>query len=431
MENKLIIFEDDGFENLYPLTHLRPAYLLRPGIRTLSEILIDAFPEYQPDLICRPEISALLSESTKLPVNRVDEKKYDEVIFINGRLRIDGDFIKALKSADGNAFIMSEKRLAAIKIVGGLAADEFSDLNAGELGLLSRKLQIRSETLELNLKLYNYLWDFVNAIDDSVKNDFAFLNKQTSVAIAELRSLLAGKTTCDKYPGVHFLNPEYIYVAPTARLLPDVVLDAEKGPIFIGSDVRVEPQTYIIGPTYIGKGTHVVGGKISACSIGPVCRIGGELEETIIQGFTNKYHAGFIGHSYIGEWVNLGAMTTNSDLKNNYGSVRVSINGGEINSGHLKVGSFIGDFTRTAIGTLLNTGINIGVCCNIIADALVAEKELPSFTWFSSRHKMPYNPEKAIEAISRAMSRRDKKLSPALRQRLLELGGYRAELKIE
>ncbi|MEW5925635.1 MAG: hypothetical protein AB1746_16755, partial [Candidatus Zixiibacteriota bacterium] len=128
-----------------------------------------------------------------------------------------------------------------------------------------------------------------------------------------------------------------------------------------------------------------------------------------------------LGHAYVGEWVNLGAMTTNSDLKNNYGPVNVTLNGVEHNTGNIKVGSFIGDFTKTAIGTLLNTGINIGLSCNIVADGLVTDKEIPSFTWYSMRHKMTYNFVKAVGVIERSMTRRGKEPTEALRKRLMEV----------
>ena len=111
-------------------------------------------------------------------------------------------------------------------------------------------------------------------------------------------------------------------------------------------------------------------------------------------------------------------MTTNSDLKNNYKSVGVSVNGRSHDTGLLKVGSFIGDFTKTAIGTLLNTGITIGLSCNILGNGLVAEKEIPSFTWYSSRHKMAYMIVQALETIERTMSRRDRKLTEAMKRRL-------------
>lgn len=431
MENRLIIFEDDKYEQFYPLTHLRPVYFLRPGIRTLSERVIDAFPDYKPSLICRPELEGIVAEETIIPVNKFEDKKFDEIIFINGRVKLNPDFTKALKSANKNAFLMAGDDLVAIKVVGGLMPEEFADLAAGELGEFVGKIRRRSETLEIKIAFYNYLWDFIDEIGEAICGDFSHLRKQTSQRILELQNMLCGKATCDKYPGVYFIRPEDIYLAADAQILPGVVLDAEKGPIFIGTGVKVEPNAYIAGPTYIGKESIVVESRVVESSIGPVCRVGGEFEQSILQGYSNKWHAGFIGHSYIGEWVNLGAMTANSDLKNNYGSIRVSVNGEDIDTGKMKVGSFIGDFTRTAIGTLLNTGINVGVSCNLLGDGLVTEKEIHSFTWYSSGHKAEYKFSKALETIERVMARRDKKLSEPLRQRLTGLGQFKAVIKLD
>ncbi len=429
MSKWLIIFEDDRFDYFYPLTYLRPVYFLRPGIRALYEKVIDNFPGYKSFLFCRPEIAAVTSETTPIPVNHVDEGKAEEVILINGRLRLSADFAAALNAAGKNAFLTSGGNVAAIKVVGGLTPDEQNDLNNGELGTFADKIRRRSETLNVEIPFYQYLWEMVNGIDEELADDFESLRKQTGERIKELELEVTTGKAGSLYPGVHFINPGSIYTARDAELLPGSVIDASKGPIFIGTGARIEPYTYLIGPAYLGKESILVGGRIAGSSIGPVCRVGGELEKTIIQGYSNKYHAGFIGHSYIGEWVNLGAMTTNSDLKNNYSAVRVSINNKDIDTGGLKVGSFIGDFTKTAIGTLLNTGINIGIACNIVSDGVVADKEIPSFTWYSSRHKTDYEVVKVIETIKRTMSRRGKELSPRLTALLSEISRLKSEKK--
>ena len=137
-----------------------------------------------------------------------------------------------------------------------------------------------------------------------------------------------------------------------------VVLDAEHGPIYIDAGAEIHPFTRIEGPCYIGAGSVLFGAKCRAGnSIGPMCRIGGEIEGTIIQGYSNKYHDGFLGHAYVGQWVNLGALTTNSDLKNDYSEVRITLDGqSPIATGSNKVGALIGDHAKTSIGTLLNTG---------------------------------------------------------------------------
>ena len=113
-----------------------------------------------------------------------------------------------------------------------------------------------------------------------------------------------------------------VYVAPGAVVHPMVVIDAEHGPVYLDEGVEVHPFTRIEGPCYVGKKSILLGTKCrEGNSIGPMCRVGGEVEESIIHGYSNKYHDGFLGHAYVGEWVNLGALTTNSDLKNDYSSV--------------------------------------------------------------------------------------------------------------
>jgi UDP-N-acetylglucosamine diphosphorylase/glucosamine-1-phosphate N-acetyltransferase len=428
MENKLIVFEDDRFEDFYPLTYLRPTFFLRPGIRYLFERILDYFPGYSPFLFCRPEIADIVSETTSYPVNKFQMHNRGDLVLVNGRIKISKEFVQALKAAGKNAVLTSGGNVAAIKIIGGLTPEENSDLLNGELGSFAEKIRHRSESMELDLSFYNYLWDIVGDIDNAIADDFEFLKRQTAPRLEELKKQLELHGERKIYPGVDFINPGSIYIAPDAEILPGNVVDASKGPIFIGNRARIEPFSYVIGPVYVGKETILVGGRIAGSSIGPVCRVGGELEESIIQGYSNKYHAGFIGHSYIGEWINLGAMTTNSDLKNNYAPVKVSVNGKDINSGSLKVGSFIGDFTKTAIGTLLNTGINIGIVCNIISEGLlVSDREIPPFTWLSSRHKMDYSPAKAIDTIERTMARRGKELTVSLRQRLMAIAAQKAD----
>src|SRR5207302_5357556 len=115
----------------------------------------------------------------------------------------------------------------------------------------------------------------------------------------------------------------------------------------------------------------------------PYCRIGGEVECSIVQGHSNKYHDGFLGHSYVGEWVNLGAGTCNSDLRNDYGEVTVTVNGRRVPTGLTKVGCFLGDHTKTGLGTLLNTGSNVGSFCNVLPWGL-APRYVPSFaSWWN------------------------------------------------
>src|SRR5204863_789772 len=137
------------------------------------------------------------------------------------------------------------------------------------------------------------------------------------------------------------------------------------GPIRIGTRAIVGPHTVVTGPCVVGAGTQLLGGAVGRSTFGPECRIAGEVDECVWQGYANKRHHGFVGHSVIGEWVNLGALTSTSDLKNNYGEVRVETANGERASGSNKIGSIIGAHVKTGIGTLLPTGAWLGTGANL------------------------------------------------------------------
>jgi UDP-N-acetylglucosamine diphosphorylase/glucosamine-1-phosphate N-acetyltransferase len=175
--------------------------------------------------------------------------------------------------------------------------------------------------------------------------------------------------------------------------------------------VHVRAFTRIAGPAYIGRGTTVLGGSLSTVSIGASCKVRGELEETIILGHTNKAHDGFIGHSYIGRWVNLGALTTNSDLKNNYSSVRVWTPSGEQDTGERKIGCFLGDHVKTAIGTLLNTGTIVGPGANLFGTNM-PPKHVRPFSWGGGVAVHDLN--RFLETARVVMQRRGESLTPGV-----------------
>jgi UDP-N-acetylglucosamine diphosphorylase/glucosamine-1-phosphate N-acetyltransferase len=182
-------------------------------------------------------------------------------------------------------------------------------------------------------------------------------------------------------------------------------------------DAVLEPHTYVAGPSWIGAGTHVLGGKLGGgVALGPSCRVAGEIEETIFQGYGNKRHHGFVGHSVIGQWVNLGALTTTSDLKNNYGPVRVSIAGQLHDTGESKVGSFVGDHVKTGIGTLLTTGAVIGAASNLFGGGTVSPKELPAFSWWDGARTEPYDVAKFVATARVVCARRGRSFGDAQEQ---------------
>jgi len=242
------------------------------------------------------------------------------------------------------------------------------------------------------------LWDGVHVLEHEIARDL------------ESRSG-RGWTSADP-PGCHVMGSN-LRVAAGARIDPGSVFDSRPGPIVIDESAIIEPLTYVTGPAYVGKETWLLGGKITHVALGPRCRIGGEVEETLVQGYSNKRHQGFLGHACLGEWVNLGAMTTNSDLKNNYGSVRVWTEGREEDSGESKVGCFLGDHVKTGIGTLLPTGSVVGPASNLFGGGRFAPKYVPGWAWWDGQEMVAHQWEKFLATARIAMSRRDVELSAA------------------
>jgi UDP-N-acetylglucosamine diphosphorylase/glucosamine-1-phosphate N-acetyltransferase len=207
-------------------------------------------------------------------------------------------------------------------------------------------------------------------------------------------------------PGVQLLGDAPLIVDQSATIEPGVLLDLRGGPIWIDAGAEVAAFTRLAGPAYIGRKTKILGGSLAEVSIGPVCRIHGEVESSVVLGYSNKAHDGFLGHAYLGCWVNLGAMTTNSDLKNNYGPVRVWTPAGEVDTGERKLGCLLGDHVKTAIGTLLNTGTVVGAGANLFGGKLPPHY-VPPFSWGIGPDAGEYELERFLATAAIVMSRRE------------------------
>ncbi|MFA5113373.1 MAG: hypothetical protein WC529_03635 [Candidatus Margulisiibacteriota bacterium] len=228
-------------------------------------------------------------------------------------------------------------------------------------------------------KKIEYLWDLIVGLKEDLEKD-----------VASLGSRVSGRV----HPSAVLYAKENMLIEEGAEIEACAVLDARSGPIYIGKKTVIRPQSYLRGPL----------------SIGPECRIGGEVTHSIFHGYANKAHYGFIGHAYVGEWVNLGAGTTNSNLKNNYGPVRV----GGVDTGQQFLGCFVGDFAKTGIGTLINTGSVIGLGANVLGGK-VTPKVVPDFQWNEAER---YRLDDFLKAAAAMMGRRGKKLDDRLKEAL-------------
>lgn len=215
--------------------------------------------------------------------------------------------------------------------------------------------------------------------------------------------------------GVHRIASGKISLAECAVIEPGVVLDPSGGPIILSQGTRVQAPARITGPLYLGPDSRILGGVVREASIGPGCRIRGEVQSCVILGFTNKAHDGFLGHSIVGGWVNLGAMTTNSDLKNTYSPVRVIIGGRRTDTGLLKVGCFLGDHVRTGIGTMLHTGTVVGAGSNLFGDGM-PPRDVPPFSWGTGSDLSEYRLDRFLETAATVMARRGIKMTDGVQR---------------
>lgn len=389
------LFEDESYDNFLPLTYTRPVFECRSGMFTMLERAQRFYQKSKFLLFARNYIVPTLKKRVSHPVNEPDFID-DDILLINGAFVMDAKAKQLIEKNLGKNVLMMQKGRIALAHLSEDAARDCGEELCGPLTRLTvKKLMEKNKTLEASsLPLLTYPWDLVNKNAELIKEDFSIMVKK------ENEGTIDGKATV-------YGNEENVYVGKRSLVEAHVTLDARDGPIFIGDETVVHAGSRISGPTYIGDKTIIPSGLIrEGCSIGRVCRVGGELEETIIQGYTNKYHTGFIGHAYIGEWVNIGAATTNSDLKNTYGTVQVKTRGKSVNTGTTKVGCFIGDHAKTSIGTQIYTGKKIGVASQVHG---FITKDVPSFTiWSESLGSKPVELylQSAIDTQKRVLSRR-------------------------
>lgn len=405
MARKLFIFEDHKYDQFLPLTYNRPVCELLCGASKIKNKIGSLFGEAEVVLLCRDHLQKVLKLSTGKKVNVFDAEPDDEILLINGRILPSVDFPKEIGfSRKERSFFSGDDMVAWLgpgKAFAGLRGS-FDRLHlTDQVSLLRSKL----DSTQSKVEMVSYLWDLVRRNADEIEADFEKIKPQ-----ADFKNMLR-YSQVDGQALIYDANR--VYIGKGAQVDGQVVLDARQGAIIVEEGVRIQSHTRVEGPCYIGQGSILVGGKIRAgTSIGPYCRIGGEVEGSIFLGYSNKYHEGFLGHSYVGQWVNLGASTTNSDLKNNYGSVRVMVNGTLVDSGQMKVGAFIGDHAKTGIGTLLNTGVCLGFASNLFGGGMIGQKYIPSFFWGTAEKGETYQLDRAIETAGAVMARRDEKLSP-------------------
>ena len=424
----VIIFEDSAASNFNPLALTRPVFELLCGMNSIWKNMVDRFySDADVRFVCREYLKAVFQQKVGDKVN--DLKGLESALFVNGRILA---AFSELPPMDGESEIgMQDGAIVYARLNAGEMAglsDSISD-DAGDFSDKLAALDVPKKEVQ-EVKMVSYLWELISNNGDAIRADFEFYAKPAeSKGVIENGAFVRvedekGVRSCGAAEAMELMlaGKLPLYLGEEARIHPGVTLDTTGGPIYIGAYTDVRPPTLIDGPCCMmdnegtpKKMTVIDGAKIrEGTTLGPVCRIGGEVEESIVQGYSNKHHSGFIGHAYMGEWVNIGAMATNSDLKNDLTDVKVPVNGKLIDSKDLKVGSFIGDHTKLGIGALLTTGTAVGIMTNVLASGSIPPQDIPSYCFYrDDRLSKGFRPSTVIATAERVMARRMVTQTPA------------------
>ena len=391
---QLCIFEDKYSFRLEPLALYRPVYDLFCGMRSIKDKILNAYPDAKYSLHCRTYLEDFLkSKNPGIEVNNFNE---NSILFLNGRIIAPADLAEIIPIQGEDKLYKKNDTIIAARVSGKRLENIKGKIN--DALDISDFDNLPEESIDI--PVFNYIWDLIYNNGNELLNDYKYFTKQHN----DKKSNLRGKV----FDGAHLVEKENIFIGEGTTIKPGAVLDASIGPIYIDKNARVYPNAVIEGPVFIGENSQVKSCAIvyDNSSIAQTCKVGGEVENSIFLPFSNKQHAGFIGHAYIGSWVNIGADTNCSDLKNNYGSVKAFVKGEEISTKLQFLGIIMGDHSKTAINTMFNTGTTVGFSCNIFG-AGFPEKYIPSFSWGGYDLTTTYETSKSIDTAKKVLQRRN------------------------
>lgn len=404
----LCLFEDTLVQNFLPLVHLRPVYDLRSGMFTLRERTVKYLSPSSLTLFVRGYLAPLVrDENPGVAVNAIPT---DACLFVNGRCIMTPAFAKVLKkTSPAECLFISNGEVIAARL-GKENLQKLGYHPAADADMLDFEILDGVERIAVEAGLVQYPWNLMYSATAIFQDDFRLLVNKGAVQKGNVHksAILVGK--------------KQISIGKKSRIDPGVVLVADEGPIFIGNEVHIHPTTVIEGPCFVGDGSIIkVGTKIYGhTTIGPSCKVGGEIEQSIIHSHSNKQHDGFLGHSYIGQWVNLGAGTTTSNLKNTYGNVRVEVAGKRMDTEKMFLGTIAGDHVKTGINMSLAAGTVIGTSSNIYGPDIPPAFIRP-FSWGQSGDLTNYDVDKALAVAVKVIARRKIQASVAYQDAFREI----------
>jgi UDP-N-acetylglucosamine diphosphorylase/glucosamine-1-phosphate N-acetyltransferase len=368
-----ILFDDSSWDNLLPLTFTRPVAEIRIGILKISE---------KWGKMLNAKISFLTQNylSCKYPLLSSSDN-----ILINGSILPAPLLIEEIHALKIGQILKRDNVIVAARF----DADQFNDFKVG------KNDKFENKNTSVTFTKIEYTWDIFSLNGAALSEDFQILTKgRTSTSISNTNKVTGG---------------ENIFIEEGSSIEYSI-LNAKTGPIYVAKEAEIMEGCMVRGPLALCQhATLKMGAKVyGATTIGPHSKVGGEVNNSVIFGFSNKAHDGFLGNSVLGEWCNLGADTNNSNLKNNYAEVRIWNYTQErfINTGLQFCGLIMGDHSKSGINTMFNTGTIVGVCANIFG-AGFPRNFIPSFSWGGAEELTVYMLNKAIEVAELVMKRRD------------------------
>jgi len=376
-----ILFDGETYQKLLPLTYTRPVADLRVGILTIRE----KWENY-----LNTSISTLTQDylQTKYPL-----VAFDNNIMINAKFIPTESLVLKIKNLHKNEAIFKDNNVIA-----------FHSQNAQQIADFNTYKRIEFEE---DLMVVNHVWDIFSLNGKAIELDYKLLTK--------------GKKSQPIPNTVHCINSKNIFLEAGAKV-EIAVLNATNGPIYLGKNTEIMEGCMVRGPFAMNNNSVLkMGAKIyESTTLGPFCKVGGEVNNVVFQANSNKAHDGFLGNSVIGEWCNLGADTNNSNLKNNYADVRLWDYGAErfLNTGLQFCGLIMGDHSKCGINTMFNTGTVVGVSANIYGGNF-PRNFIPSFSWGGSAGFTEYKLPKVFEVATKVMMRKNQKFNK-LEQNILQ-----------
>lgn len=372
-------------EQLLPFTFTRPVAGLRTGILTIQE----KWEAWLSDLQ-----GAIFSHATAEHLSvRYPLLLQDDNLFISGHLCPDKDLTEAVRNLSTGTVLQQNDLPLALRL-NRQQAEVFASSGSAD--------GLNASEYEGNVCRIDHTWDIFSKNAEQIRSDFALVTRGRMSA-----------PVGDEFTRVYGISNLFIEEGAQIRA---AIIDADSGPVYIGKDARVHEGAIIKGPFALCEGSHVnMGGKMRGDStVGPYSKVGGEVSNSVILGYSNKGHEGFLGNSVIGEWCNLGADTNTSNLKNNYAAVKLwsYAKNGFTNTGLQFCGLMMGDHSKCGINTMFNTGTVIGVSANIFGSGF-PRNFIPSFSWGGANGFTTFQLKKSYEVAGLVMQRRSVDLTDA------------------